>query len=208
MTNNPDKPPKIEYFFANPDQMKVLQRSAQLFAGDVDVLSMPTDTTDDVQAAAKEWSEHEENSYHDDEDAFDYIRRTDRKSFEALNQQITRNRAIYHLVKVVLRNDSISSYDLLRDYYEPAHPHDRRNVSEHEGMLENLQKVFGSDGVRKLCGQIFHDDPALNKEQVIEYAYSLIPEAVAYMMPASQEDLTENAILKHEGYEAHRRVAE
>lgn len=74
--------------------------------------------------------------------------------------------------------------------------------------LDNLKNVFGESGSDKLMLQIAHDNPALLHGEVIDYAWSLIPEATAYAMPARQEDLTESAINIHEGYEAFRRIAE
>jgi hypothetical protein len=68
----------------------------------------------------------------------------------------------------------------------------------------DLTRVFG-EGTTKLVAQISQDNPALDENEVIEYAWSLIPEATAYMMPADPKDLTENAINIHEGYEAFRR---
>lgn len=65
--------------------------------------------------------------------------------------------------------------------------------------------MFG-DGVDKLVAQITHDNPALNDKEVIDYAWSLIPEVTAYNQPGLPEDFTETAILYHEGYEAERRI--
>lgn len=75
-----------------------------------------------------------------------------------------------------------------------------------ERKLE-LARIFG-EGATKLVAQISHDNPVLSANEVVDYAWSLIPDATAHMMPADSEDLTENAINIHEGYEAFRRVQE
>jgi hypothetical protein len=73
---------------------------------------------------------------------------------------------------------------------------------------DDLVSVFGEEGTVRLLSQIAHDDPTLSNEDVLQHAWSIIPEATAYMMPADTETLTNAAILVHEGYEAHRRVTE
>ncbi len=78
----------------------------------------------------------------------------------------------------------------------------------HEGWSEkisDLRRVFGED-FTKLLDQIHHDNPALDNEEIILQAWSLIPEATAYMQPADYEALLENAILIHESHEAFRRI--
>ncbi len=72
-------------------------------------------------------------------------------------------------------------------------------------IILDLNSVFGDDYVR-LLDQISHDNPALCDKEVLLCAWSLIPEATAYMQPAHPETLLENAILIHEGYEAFRRT--
>ena len=72
--------------------------------------------------------------------------------------------------------------------------------------IDDLTAVFGNDGMSRLMSQISHDNPALTEEEVIEHAWSLISEATAYALPATQETLTKSAINIHEGYEAFRRV--
>lgn len=74
--------------------------------------------------------------------------------------------------------------------------------------LDNLVQVFGEEGATKLMSQITHDNSTLYMEDVVDYAWSLIPEATAYAMPAEQKDLTDSAINIHEGCEAFRRIAE
>ncbi|MDB5163090.1 MAG: hypothetical protein JWO54_906 [Candidatus Saccharibacteria bacterium] len=69
----------------------------------------------------------------------------------------------------------------------------------------DISRVFGEDA-KKLINQIAHDNPALSEDEVISYAWSLIPEATAYMQPAEPEDLAANAIDIYEGYEAFRRI--
>ncbi|MEO5948961.1 MAG: hypothetical protein ABIP74_01020 [Candidatus Saccharimonas sp.] len=70
---------------------------------------------------------------------------------------------------------------------------------------DNLKEVFGS-WAEKITAQIAHDNPELTEDEVIDYAYFLIPEATEYMHPAYQEDLAKRAIDVHEGYEALRRT--
>ena len=72
---------------------------------------------------------------------------------------------------------------------------------------QNLIEVFGEDGTNRLLRQIAHDNPSLDNDDVIVHAYSIIPEATAYMLPADQSTLTEAAILVYEDYEAHRRIS-
>lgn len=79
-------------------------------------------------------------------------------------------------------------------------------ASEKPDYQADLDRIFGA-GADTITAQIAHDNPSLSAEEVLEEAWSLIPEATAYMMPASQEDLTTSAILLHEDYEAHRRTA-
>lgn len=69
----------------------------------------------------------------------------------------------------------------------------------------NIYDVFG-DGSEKLMTQIGYSNPSLTKDEIIDYAWALIPEATAYMMPATGEDLTEQAINIYESYEGFRRI--
>lgn len=80
-------------------------------------------------------------------------------------------------------------------------------INEQTQEKRDLTRVFGK-GVDKIVAQIMHDNPELSDEDAIIYTWHLIPEATAYMMPADPEDLTENAINIHEGYEAFRRIQE
>jgi len=89
-------------------------------------------------------------------------------------------------------------YSFFMEFNEP-HPDEQT-----EKKLD-ISRVFG-EGARKLIRQISYDDPTLGEDEVINYAWSLIPEVTAYAMPISQEDLTESAIFFHEGYEAYRRI--
>lgn len=73
---------------------------------------------------------------------------------------------------------------------------------------DDLVSVFGEEGTTRLLSQIAHDDPSLTNDDVLQQAWSIIPEATAYMMPADLDTLTNAAILVHEGYEAHRRISE
>lgn len=79
-------------------------------------------------------------------------------------------------------------------------------TSEGPDYQADLDRVFGA-GADTITAQIAHDNPLLSAEEVLVQAWSLIPEATAYMMPASPEDLTANAVLLHEDYEAHRRMS-
>lgn len=76
---------------------------------------------------------------------------------------------------------------------------------EWDEKIADLRSVFGED-FAKLLDQINHDNPALDDEEIILQAWSLIPEATAYMQPADCEALLESAILIHESYEAFRRI--
>ncbi len=76
---------------------------------------------------------------------------------------------------------------------------------EWDEKITDLRRVFGEDFTR-LLNQIQHDNPALDDKEIILQAWSLVPEATAYMQPADSETLLENAILIHEGYEAFRRI--
>lgn len=62
-----------------------------------------------------------------------------------------------------------------------------------------LTRIFG-EGATRLVVQISNDNPELNESEVVEYAWSLIPEATAYMLPAEPEDITENAINIYKAY--------
>lgn len=73
---------------------------------------------------------------------------------------------------------------------------------------DDLVNVFGEDGTARLLNQITHDNSSLTNDEVLQYAWAIIPEASAYMMPADQDTLIDAAILEHENYEAHRRVSE
>lgn len=72
--------------------------------------------------------------------------------------------------------------------------------------MHDLVATFGLDGTTKLVSQISYDHPALTEDEVVRQAWSLISEATAYALPATQETLTESAINTHEGYEAIRRT--
>jgi len=80
-------------------------------------------------------------------------------------------------------------------------------LDKHDAQKLELARIFG-EGATKLVAQIAHDNPVLSENEAIDYAWSLIPDATEYMMPADPKDLTENAINIHEGYEAFRRVQE
>ncbi len=81
----------------------------------------------------------------------------------------------------------------------------KNNTDAPDERSGDLERVFGV-GAERLINQIAYENPSLSPEEVVEYAWSLIPEATAYMQPASPADLAQNAINIHEGYEAHRRV--
>jgi hypothetical protein len=83
---------------------------------------------------------------------------------------------------------------------------DKYQADELSAKVADILCVFGQDGANKLSKQISHDNPSLTEDEVIEEAWSIIPEATAYMMPADHDTLTQNAIIIHEGYEAFRRV--
>ncbi|RYX78990.1 hypothetical protein EON76_04755 [bacterium] len=72
--------------------------------------------------------------------------------------------------------------------------------------MHDLVATFGQDGTTRLVAQISHNQPALTEDKVVQQAWSLISEAAAYTLPATQETLTESAISIHEGYEAIRRT--
>ncbi len=72
--------------------------------------------------------------------------------------------------------------------------------------MDDLVATFGHEGTTKLVSQISYDNPTLTEGEVVEQARSLIGEATAYALPATQETLTESAIDIHEGYEAIRRT--
>ena len=200
---------KIEYMFNDPYQLEYLLRGAESYKNDVEVIVLPLDTPEQIQSAAEEWSNHEEHTYHNDEDAFDYIRRTDRRSFEKLVNDIPQLAATRFLTKVVIRNKTPdNSFELLREYYMTPSNKRPEDESHYGQMWEDLRGVFGGDGVERLCHQIAHDNTSLDKKEVVAHAWSLISEATASMQSATKEDMTKHAILIHERREAFRRIAQ
>ena len=205
-TGQRDASPEVQYMYVNPIQLRYMKRYADTYPEDFELSVISTSTPDEVRAAAEEWSAYEERTYHDDEDAFDYIRRMELVSLESLLRSIPVAIVTRDLVKVLIKHKNLNMYQVLIDYYEPKDemPADER---EYDRMETDLRRVFGEDGRDKLASQIAHDNPSLSKIDILRHSWSLIPEATEYMMPASQEDLTVRAILIHEGYEAERRIS-
>jgi hypothetical protein len=80
----------------------------------------------------------------------------------------------------------------------------RREQTEPD-FANELLHVFG-EGAHQLMAQITHDNPALSEDEVVRYAWTLIPEATAYMGDSRPGDLTNQAVLIHQTYEAERRT--
>jgi|GEM_PF-3466915 len=79
-----------------------------------------------------------------------------------------------------------------------------QNENQPDPRLTDLREVFG-EGFTQLVDRIRRDNPELSSDEVLGYAWSLIPEATAYMQPAEPEYLLEVAITIYEGYETYRR---
>jgi hypothetical protein len=225
---------ETRYSFIDPYQLKYLERAAAKIGDALDVTVIPTDTPEEIEAAAREWSEFEEKTYYlDEENAFDYMRRTDQTSYERLMRQIPEMVATYFLIKEVQRNADISHYELMREYYEPSAPKPEEETT-YSSMKWDLLRTFeeGGDlrykyvvGYHRLLYQIAHDNPDLDKIEVVRQAWSLIPEVTSGLSPEVKlkleqwipkdmqidkvrEELAVRAIRIHEEREAERRISE
>lgn len=214
--SQPTEPTTTEYYYVDQHQLKYLERAASDM-DTVEITIVPTDTPEQIDAIAREWSQHEENTYYlDTESAFDYIRRTERTSYERLLQSIPEMTSLHYLIKDVTTGETPNRYRMLINYYEPTEPKPQEE-QEYDKMMTDLWRTFEQGGhlryryeigYQRLCYQIAHDNPVLSKMEVVRQAWSLIPEVIQHQPTSTPEELAMRAIFIHEQQEAERRVSE